>query len=118
MTPGRLHTVLVVATLLAAAPARAAEDVGVPSHNPFKRPAQAVLDAALQGGIGAAETSEPRLVMTAMLLAGPDTMVSINDTLLRIGDRVEGYRLVAVKAGRAVLVKDGKRRILDMETKE
>jgi hypothetical protein len=112
------------ATLLALAvvaqPAMATEASALPVHNPFRRPAQAVFDPATQGGGGAppAEAAAPRLVLKALLLAGPDTVASINDELLRIGERIEGYRLVAVEGTQAVLFKDGKRLILDMEDEE
>jgi hypothetical protein len=113
-----------VATLLALAfvvrPAVAADASALPLHNPFKRPVQAVSDPATQGGGGApsGEAAAPRLVLKALLLAGPDTVVSINDEVLRIGERIEGYRLVAVEGTRAVLVKDGKRLVLDIEDKD
>jgi hypothetical protein len=112
------------ATLLALAvvvrPAVAAAASAVPLHNPFKRPAQAIVDPAAQagGGTAPAEAAAPRLVLKALLLAGPDTVVSINNELLRIGERIEGYRLVAVKGTTAVLVKDGKRLVLDMDDKD
>ena len=111
---------LLSALTLAAWPALATEVSAVPLHNPFKRPPQALVDAATQGGGAAppAEAAPPRLVLKALLLAGPDTVASINDQLLRIGDRIEGYRLVAVQGTRAELVKDGKRLILDMEDKD
>ena len=102
-----------------AGPAAAAEASAVPLHNPFKRPAQALFDPANEGGgAPAAVAVAPRLVLKAMLLAGPDTVVSINNVLLRIGERIEGYRLVEVKGTQAVLVKNGKRLVLDMEDKK
>jgi hypothetical protein len=105
---------------LAARPLPAAEVSAVPLHNPFKRPAQALVDPATQAGgaMAPAEAAPPRLVLKALLLAGPDTVASINDQLLRIGDRIEGYRLVAAQGTRAELVKDGKRLVLDMEDKD
>ena len=111
---------MLLALALAARPVLATEVSAVPLHNPFKRPAQALVDAATQGGGGAppAEAAPPRLVLKALLLAGPDTVASINDQLLRIGDRIEGYRLVAAQATRVELVKDGKRLILDMEDRD
>ena len=111
---------MLLALALAARPVLAAEVSAVPLHNPFKRPAQALVDPATQAGGAAplAEAAPPRLVLKALLLAGPDTVASINDQLLRIGDRIEGYRLVAAQGTRAELVKDGKRLILDMEDRD
>ena len=112
------------ATLLALAvvarPAVATEASAVPLHNPFKRPAQAVFDPASRdgGGAPAGAAVAPRLVLKAMLLAGPDTVVSINNELLRIGERIEGYRLVEAKGTQAVLVKNGERLVLDMKDKK
>jgi hypothetical protein len=101
-------------------PALATEASALPLHNPFKRPLQAVSSGAVQGseGVPPAEPPAPRLVLKGLLLAGPDTVVNINDVMLRIGERIEGYRLLAIEGTRAVLDKGGKRLVLDIENRD
>jgi hypothetical protein len=113
----RLAALALTALGCLAWPAGAAETDASPLHDPFRRPDRGIAGPAAQdaGGLPQAEALPPKLVLKGLLLAGPDTVVNINDQLLRIGEGIEGYRLVAATGTQAVLVKQGKRLILDTD---
>lgn len=117
MTPSQALLAAALSALTLSQSALAVEAVAQPLHNPFKRPvpagfARAAQDAAATPHV---EASPPRLELKAIVLAGPNTVVKINQQFLSIGELIEGYRLVSVQGTRAVLVKDGKELTLDME---
>ena len=120
MTAGERARLLACLAVLAAvgpgASAESANDVATPlQHNPFQRPAYAVAAPAAQEATGRpAVEAKPPLVLTSLLLAGPNSVASINGLLLRIGERIDGYRLAEVKGSRAILIKDGQRLVMEM----
>ncbi len=68
-----------------------------------------------QGGHVAA----PRLVgnaekATRVLLAGQGSLANVDGTLVAIGEKIEGHRLVSVSDRQAVFEKDGRRLVLDI----
>ncbi len=74
-------------------------------HNPFARPAQLSEPAPAQSSaIGA-----PMFGLRATMAAGADSLVNIDGEILRLGDVLVGYRLVAVGEGTAVFVRNGVR---------
>ena len=101
---------MLLALALAARPVLAAEVSAVPLHNPFKRPAQALVDpATLAGGAAPlAEAAPPRLVLKALLLAGPDTVASINDQLLRWKGIEATEKLASSANAKIVVIGSGK----------
>ena len=80
--------------------------------NPFSRPSYVLrLDetpsaAALEGPV--------ELELRATMVSGNRALININGTLLGTGDEYEGYRVVAISEGRAVLSNDGERLVLNV----
>lgn len=89
-------------------------------HDPFARPAflKAMPPPAAQSrdnaGVGKGALPEPvwKPELAAVVVAGPKSMVSIDGTIVRIGEEINGYRLVEVHEQTAVFVKNRKRVIL------
>lgn len=111
----RMAAVAALLQSLAGGMARAVEAPEAPRHNPFQRPAATMQAAVTADGQAVAEDTTPRLLLKSMLLAGPDTVVSINGQLLRLGESVDGWRLLSARAGRAVLAKGRERIELTMD---
>jgi hypothetical protein len=104
--------------VMAGTPARSADAPEAPRYNPFHRPVAATAAAVAADGQPAPEAAAPRLLLKSMLLAGPDTVVSINGQLLRIGESVDGWRLLSARPGRATLAKGRERIELNMDDED
>jgi hypothetical protein len=78
-------------------------------HDPFARPAPAVRPAAaaLQAPVAAPDW-KPEL--SAIMLAGANSIVSVEGTFVSLGGQVNGYRLVEVFETSAIFV-NGNRRV-------
>jgi len=105
---------LVLATVLAGAPEWSFSEEAKLQHDPFARPALTSLQRGSKGGpagSGKAAAAEPgrRLNLQALMMAGPRSMANVDGMMVRIGDQVYGYRLVAVHERQAVFEKNNKR---------
>jgi len=104
----------VLAAVLAGAPELAFAEEAKLQHDPFARPALASLQRGSRGGPasdGKAAPAEPRrrLNLQAVMMAGPNSIANVDGMIVRIGDQVYGYRLVAVHERHAVFEKNSKR---------
>ena len=54
------------------------------------------------------------IVLNAVLVSGADSLANVNGTVVRIGELVQGYRLVEVHDRSAVFEKNNLRFTLDM----
>jgi len=82
-------------------------------HNPFSRPA--ILAApAQQPGTRQLDIGKPLedRELSATLVSGRMPLVVIDGELLKLGESIDGYRLVGVRQGKAVFEKAGKKHIL------
>lgn len=106
----------ICAALALAAPYDAAlAQARVLQHDPFSRPALGGLPNA-QRGLPAAPAMRgevpapaPKLKLHAVLVAGPDSIANVDGVMVRVGDSVQGYRLVAVQDRSAVFEKNSAR---------
>jgi hypothetical protein len=84
--------------------------------NPFSRPSyMAALEATpLPSGVA------PRieLELRATMVAADRSLVDINGAILSTGEEYEGYRVVSISEGRAVLSNGGERLILNVYDKQ
>lgn len=55
-------------------------------------------------------------LLTAVMLDGNNSLVSLDGEIIRMGDKKDGYRLIQVREHEAVFKKDGKRIVLKMDT--
>ena len=86
-------------------------------HDPFARPPLAGMNGAEPKAAVAhvARAEPPRtLKLTGVLKAGPGSLANVNGTMLRLGDSVNGYRLVEVRDRAAVFEKNNTRFTLDL----
>ena len=96
MRPAISAVACCVLAVLAGGAATAAEDLA----NPFARPRAA--EAPRRSG---AQHERPNgLELRATLVRGSSSSANIGGTIVRVGERVNGYRLVSVNEGAAVLV--------------
>lgn len=95
-------------------------------HDPFARPAflKATPPAAAQArdhagaGKGALPEPEWKPELAAVMVAGPKSVVSIDGAMVRIGEEINGHRLVEVHEQTAVFVKNRKRVTLSLRAME
>lgn len=83
-------------------------------HDPFARPDVSLTPAAAaQGGAAAAKEWKPQL--RAVVVAGRNSMVNVDGTVVTLGGQFDGFRLAQVEERKAVFVKDGVRVELTMD---
>ncbi len=86
-------------------------------HDPFSRPAAAKPQRVAEGeksGTAPAREEEWNPELRAVMLAGRASMANVSGTVVRIGEEVNGYRLVEVRDGEAVFTKGGERVTVSM----
>ena len=101
----------VLAVLLAGA-AFAGEEDSPPSRNPFNRPAFVVALRQPAAEPFASASTAPAL--RATLVAEGRRLANINGKILGPGEMYDGYLIVRIEEGRAVLRKDGQHITLDV----
>lgn len=87
-------------------------------HDPFARPQ---LDVHAPGGTDMAGTvSDPGApwnpLLTAVMLDGKNSLVSVDGEIVKMGEKKDGYRLIQVREHEAEFEKDGKHIVLKMDT--
>jgi hypothetical protein len=73
-------------------------------HDPFARPFIGGFGA--QTPPGAAAPAQPKLRLQAVLVAGDASFANVDGVIVRVGESVHGYRLVAVHDRSAVFEKN------------
>ena len=92
------------------------------NHDPFAPPAfltappLTAAPARGNAGVGKGALPEPawKPELTAVMVAGPKSVVSIDGKIVRLGEEIDGHRLVEVHEQTAVFVKDRKRVTLSL----
>jgi hypothetical protein len=111
----------IAAAGLVFAPGLGWTQAGALTHDPFARPA--VLKAPPpsaqsrdNGGAGKGTMSEPawKPELAAVMVAGPKSAVSIDGKIVRIGEEIDGHRLVEVHEQSAVFVRNRKKVTLSL----
>lgn len=112
-------TFLLVSALSLVSVSVAAQETGVPvlKHDPFAEP---VLRNMTQSSPEAANSKPvergpwiPEL--TSTLRAGKNSMVIVNEKVVKLGEKIEGYKLIEVKERSAVFVKNGRKTRLSLD---
>lgn len=115
MTRGS-RMLLHVAAALACAPGSGWAQAAL-RHDPFARPAFTKL-APPPGNPAAGKAATPEAPwkpeLAAVMVAGPRSAVNVEGTIVRIGEEINGHRLVEVHEQTAVFVKDRKRVTLSL----
>ena len=115
----RLRRVLHRSAWLVCLPGLAQAQADGLKHDPFARPVlipRPASAAPVPGDTVKAPVPEPvwKPELAAVMLAGPKSAVSIDGTIVRIGEEINGYRLVEVHEQTAVFVKNRKRVTLSL----
>ncbi len=111
-----------LAAVLACVPGCGWAQADALKHDPFTRPtflkAPPPRGAPPREGaaVGTAALPEPVWgpALAAVMLAGPKSVVSIDGTIVRMGDEIDGHRLVEVQEQTAIFVKNGKKVTLSL----
>lgn len=87
-------------------------------HDPFARPAFAQAGAGgatvMRAGNGD-ELMNWAPQISLLMKAGRDSMAVVNGSVIRLGESVDGYRLVLVRQDEAVFMKNGKRMAIQLK---
>jgi hypothetical protein len=95
------------AILAVAAPRPALAEGRTLQHDPFARPPLTMQPAApAPRPAGAAVEPKRALKLHAVLVAGPASMANVDGVMVRVGDYVQGYRLLSVHERGAVFEKN------------
>lgn len=89
-------------------------------HDPFVRPAlggfgQPRSPAAAAPRPAASGELRPRFQLNAVLAAGSNSIANVDGVMVRVGESVQGYRLVAVQDRSAVFEKNNARHTLTLQ---
>jgi hypothetical protein len=81
-------------------------------HDPFVRPAVGLVpgdasSAATPGRAKAAPEGRPRLNLQAVLVAGSQSIANVDGVMVRVGESINGYRLLEVQHRSALFEKNG-----------
>jgi hypothetical protein len=107
---------LLLACLPAQFPGQAAAQADSLKHDPFARPASVARPARTTGATGQAVTGQAVTVqataaapvwkpeLRAIMVAGPNSIVNVEGTLVSLGEQMQGYRLAEVHEESAVFV--------------
>ena len=106
--------ILYLSAVLVSLPGLAQAQADGLKHDPFVRPMLAPRPASAAAGPANtvnAPVPEPvwKPELRAIMMAGPKSIVNVEGTLVRIGEEIDGYRLVEVHEETAVFVNNGKR---------
>lgn len=115
----RLRRVLYLSAGLACLPGLAPAQADGLKHDPFARPVLAPRPAPaapVPGDSVKAPVPEPvwKPELRAVMVAGPKSIVNVAGVLVRIGEQIDGYRLVEVHEETAVFVNNKKRVTLSL----
>jgi hypothetical protein len=120
LAPHRSRVLVYLAAGLACTPGFVWAQADALQHDPFARPVLKAPPPPAQprDNIGVAKAALPEPVwkpeLDAVIVAGPKSAVSINGTIVGIGEQINGHRLVEVHEQTAVFVKDRKRVTLSL----
>ena len=103
--------VLLLSSLLMAESAAAAQPL---RHDIFARPTLTALTVTAQEIPAGTPTEMWTPKLTAVMVAGSNSLATIDGRILKVGEFADGFRLVAVRENTAVLTKDGQRHVLTM----
>lgn len=112
----RLLTVLSLSAMLLCLPGLAQAQPDGLKHDPFARPVLALRPASAAPVPASTPVPEPvwKPELAAVMLAGPKSAVSIDGTIVRLGEEINGHRLVEVQEQAAIFVKNRKRVTLSL----
>jgi hypothetical protein len=111
MTRARLVLSLGLVAVLAGVAESSFSQAEKLQHDPFARPALTGLQNAKQAeprgnGKATAAVPKPKLNLLAVMVAGANSIANVDGVMVRIGDQVNGYRLVEVYESNAVFEKN------------
>jgi hypothetical protein len=115
----RSRRVLYLSAGLLCLPGLAAAQADGLKHDPFARPVLVPRPASAESVPGiSVKAPVPDSVwkpeLRAIMVAGPKSIVNVAGALVRIGEQIDGYRLVEVHEETAVFVKNTKRVTLSL----
>ena len=82
------------------------------THDPFTRPAlTALATPSVDEKVIPAVVEVPWMpALSAVMLAGAQSLITIDGEVMKLGEKKEGYQLVEIHEREAVFVKSGKKR--------
>ncbi|MBK6672799.1 MAG: hypothetical protein IPM70_01590 [Proteobacteria bacterium] len=105
------HASLFLAGTLLSIPAGAAEPL---RHDVFARPTLSALTAAPPDSPASSPPTEWNPRLTAVMVAGRSSLATIDGRILKLGELVDGLRLLSVRDSEVVVEKDGQPYVLTM----
>ncbi len=116
MRPSLVFYLIAFGAALFVFEAAAAGEMLTLRHNPFTRPE--VLKPKPLPPPTQPEFEDPdeiELVVSATMVSQNAPMAIVDGELLAVGDRIRGLKLVAVREGRAIFYRDGRRYVFEID---
>jgi hypothetical protein len=110
----RFNLSLIIMVLSAISTAFAAEEA-VLKHDPFARPLLTAAVATAESGAKIEEEIPWNPTLTAVMVAGKNSLITIDGVIMKQGEEKDGYRLVQVKDHEAIFKKGKKRIVLEIK---
>ena len=83
-------------------------------RNPFEKPKSMNFSAAKKDSDNVSKTSPVELVLKGTLTADKQSLANVNGNLLTIGEMIEGYKLISIQIGSAVLLRGEEKLTLEV----
>lgn len=97
--------------------AGAAQPHKVLQKNPFIKPSNTVLKSINDEEDSGDQTLGEKMVLRATLTSDANSIANINGEMLTVGESINGYELIKVNIGSAVLTKNGKQELIAVNEK-
>jgi len=110
----RFNLSLMIMVLSAFSTAFASDETTL-KHDPFARPLLTTAAASSESGAKVEEETPWNPTLTAVMVAGKNSLITIDGMIMKLGEVKDGYRLVQVKDHEAVFKKDKKRVVLEIK---
>ena len=81
--------------------------------NPFARPVDNQVNPADSAASG--QAAQVPFVLRGTMVAGQQSLANISGVIVSLGEKINGYRLVAIHQREVELLKDDERRILSVD---
>jgi hypothetical protein len=101
----------IIVMVLGAISTAFASDEAALKHDPFSRPLLTTAAATSESDAKVEEETPWNPALTAVMVAGKNSLITIDGVILKLGEVKDGYRLIQVKDHEAVF-KNGKKRVV------
>ena len=87
-------------------------------NNPFSQPEKQAVAAKQEGNVNKQENTTPTKKLRAVIVSDIMPMANLDGQIIKIGEEVDGYKLLAVKEAEAVFEWQGEKHTLTLRNND